>query len=73
VKLKDSNKRNCDITLMTHEKIAEIMTQKGYPMCRGRVWQIEKSALEKIAANPSIRAAAIEMGLIFEDDLKSSS
>jgi hypothetical protein len=53
---------------LTHEEVAAIMTQRGYPMCRGRVWQIEKKALKKLAADPMFRDVASEMGFIPYDE-----
>lgn len=53
--------RNNDCGL-THEEVAAIMTNRGFPMCRGRVWQIERSALKKIAADPVIRQMADDLG-----------
>ncbi len=48
--------------LRTHEEVAAIMTARGYPMCRGRVWQIERDALKKMAADKAIREVAAELG-----------
>lgn len=62
MRLEDTNHRNDDV-LRTHEEIAAIMTKLGHPMCRGRVWQIERSALKKIARHPLIRKLAEEYGL----------
>lgn len=64
MKLQDSNQRNSDTTLLTHEEIASIMTERGYPMCRGRVWQIERRALQKIAEDPIIRQLACDFGFL---------
>lgn len=34
--------------IRTHEEVAAIMTERGDYLTRGRVWQIERSALRKI-------------------------
>jgi hypothetical protein len=64
MKLDDTNKRNADPSLLTHEQIAAIMAERGYPMHRGRVWQIERSALRKIAKDETIRRIAQELGIL---------
>lgn len=34
--------------IRSHEEIAAIMTERGDPLTRGRVWQLERSAMRKI-------------------------
>ncbi len=46
----------------THEEVAEIMTERGHPMKRGVVWQIEKRALKKLAKDPVLREFVHELG-----------
>jgi hypothetical protein len=57
-----------DNCALTHAEVAEIMTARGYPMCRGRVWQIEKKALQKLAAEPEFREVAAELGFILSTE-----
>lgn len=68
MKLKDTTVRNDDTALRTHEEIAAIMTKRGYPMCRGRVWQLERRALQKIAEDATIRQFASDLGLLSDDE-----
>lgn len=63
---------NKDTCLRTHAEIAAIMTDRGYPMCRGRVWQIEQAALKKIAASSLIHEVAAEIGFIIPETAKTS-
>lgn len=32
----------------TQAEVAQIMTERGFPMTRGNVWEIERRALKKI-------------------------
>jgi len=34
--------------IRTQSEVAQIMTDRGYPMSRGRVHQLEKQAIEKL-------------------------
>lgn len=42
----------------TQEEVAEIMTQRGYPMSRARVQQIEEAAIKKMKRHPLMRELA---------------
>ncbi len=48
--------------LATHAEIGKLLG-----ITRARVWQLEQSALAKIAAHPVIRQLAVDYGLIPED------
>lgn len=50
--------------IRTQTEVAQIMTERGYPMGRGRVYQIEKAALEKLAASQELREIAEELGYV---------
>lgn len=63
MKLDDTQHKNLSAVL-THEEVAAIMTDRGFPMCRGRVWQIERAAFRKIAANAEVRELAEELGFL---------
>lgn len=43
------------MAVRTHSEISAIMTQRGYPMSRTRVHQIEKKALLKLRSDPILR------------------
>lgn len=47
--------RELVLPIRTQTEVAQIMTDRGYPMGRGRVHQIEKEALEKIRRHPLIQ------------------
>ena len=47
----------------THREIAEILTMAGYPTSTKVVWHLEKSALRKLAADPSLQRLADDIGL----------
>lgn len=54
---------NCPAQL-SQEEVAAIMTARGYPMGRGRVHQIEKTALEKLRADPILRMFFENLGTV---------
>ena len=50
-------------SVLTQSQVAALMTERGYPMSRSRVDQIEQKALAKIALDPLIRKMAVDFGL----------
>jgi virulence-associated protein VapD len=55
------------VAIRSQEDVARIMTERGFKMSRGRVYQLEKAALEKITQDPEIRAIAAELGFLTGD------
>jgi DNA-directed RNA polymerase sigma subunit (sigma70/sigma32) len=45
-----AGKLRAGTAIRTHAEVAKIMTAKGYPMSKGRVYQIEKQAVYKLRA-----------------------
>jgi hypothetical protein len=59
----DKSDKQRNFGLLSQAEVAEIMTDKGFPMCPGRVGQIERKALKKLAENPDILDLAEDLGL----------
>lgn len=57
----------------TQEEVARIMTERGYPMSRGRVQQIEQAAMRKLARNAALLELAAKAGILAEEDAKEQS
>jgi DNA-directed RNA polymerase sigma subunit (sigma70/sigma32) len=51
----------------TQEETAQIMTERGYPMSRARVQQIETEALKKMQRHPLMKELAEQLRMIKED------
>ena len=49
--------------IRTQEEVACIMTDRGYPMSRNAVYQIERRAMAKLARIPILAALAADLGL----------
>lgn len=52
----------------THKEVAEILTERGYPMTAKIAWHLEKQALRKLALEPTLRKLAEAFDIILEDE-----
>jgi transcriptional regulator len=50
-----------DGPIRTQEEVAQIMTERGYPMTRAWVSHLEAKAMKKIKRHPAIQAIAKEL------------
>lgn len=57
-------------SIRTQSEVAEIMTERGYPMNRSMVYALEKRALRKMAKHPILAALARDLGIVAEDELQ---
>jgi hypothetical protein len=54
--------------VLTHQEIAKILTEHGYPVTAKIVWHLERSALRKMALDPLLRQLAEDAGLLTGDE-----
>jgi hypothetical protein len=62
------NTVGCVECVLTHQQVAEILTERGYPVTSKIVWHLERQAFRRIASDPLIREMAAELGLV-EDSI----
>jgi len=63
LKTRSQNKTGQVDCVLTHQQIAEILTQQGYPTTAKIAWHLERQALNKIANDPLIQRFAEDLGL----------
>lgn len=54
--------------LRTQQQVAQLMTERGYPMSRARVGEIEAKALRKMRKHPLMRELAKQLELLTRKD-----
>jgi hypothetical protein len=62
------NKTGAVQCMLTHQEVAAILTERGYPTTAKVAWHLERQALRKLALDPIIRRLARDMGLVSEED-----
>jgi len=51
---------------LSHAEVAEILTERGYPMTAKIAWHLEHQALAKLASDPELLQLAVDLGILPE-------